>query len=152
MGIHGTVEGVVGHTDKKPSIPFVWKLLTIGLILGAVGFVASDSNARPHALPLYAYGTSYLAGDTVNTPGRRYIDQLNRALHPSEFHNFGKDGATVEQVAATVQDTWRSQRRDRGDRCRDQQPVPDRATTRSKASRRQNPCTGRCSSGSDSFP
>ena len=58
------------------------------------------------------------------TPGRRYIDQLTTALHPSEFHN----------LARTAQPWNRSQRpsmtrgipaRDRGDRCRDEQPLPD---------------------------
>jgi hypothetical protein len=109
MGIRGTVEVLARPAGKRPSIPLVWKLLAIVLTLGALGLVASESGARGHAPALYAYGTSYLAGDIVNTPGRRYIDQLNDALHPSEFHNFGKDGATVEQVAAAVQDTWKSQ-------------------------------------------
>jgi hypothetical protein len=58
--------------------------------------------------PLYAYGTSYLADDTVNSPGRRYIEQLNDALRPVEFHNFGKNGATVQQVAFAIEATWRA--------------------------------------------
>ena len=82
------------------------------LIIGAVGtvaIVATRSSAEPDAPrpALYAYGTSYLADDTVNTPGRRYIEQLNDTLKPSEFHNFGKDGATIQQIAASVDDTWR---------------------------------------------
>jgi hypothetical protein len=67
-----------------------------------------SSDIEPSNPPLYAYGTSYLADDTVNTPGRRYIEQLNDALRPSEFHNFGKNGATVQQVAFSVEVSWRS--------------------------------------------
>ena len=80
----------------------------IVLILGPLCTVATGSDAGGHGLPLYAYGTSYLADDTVNTPGRRYIEQFNDELRPTEFHNFGKDGATIQQVAASVVDTWRS--------------------------------------------
>ncbi len=69
--------------------------------------VTDTSESGPPKLPLYAYGTSYLADDTMNTPGRRYIEQFNDALRPSEFHNFGKNGATVQQVAFAVEATWR---------------------------------------------
>jgi hypothetical protein len=75
---------------------------------GPLGTMATVSDAGPTGPPLYAYGTSYLADDTVNTPGRRYIEQFNDALRPSEFHNFGQNGATVQQVALSVEATWRS--------------------------------------------
>jgi hypothetical protein len=59
---------------------------------------------------LYAYGTSYLAADIVNSPGRRYIVQFGQALRPSRFHNLAKSGATVQEVAATVESTWKPQK------------------------------------------
>jgi hypothetical protein len=82
--------------------------VSIAVLLGAFGlaFVGSRSS---HGPPLYAYGTSYLASDIVNTPGTRYIEQFRRALQPSEFHNFGKDGATIEDVSASIDSTWHSQ-------------------------------------------
>ena len=98
------------------------------------GTVTDTSESGPPRLPLYAYGTSYLADDTMNTPGRRYIEQFNDELRPSEFHNFGKNGATVQQVAFAVEATWRPRRDDRGGRCTHEQPVPD--TRRSGARHR----------------
>jgi hypothetical protein len=71
--------------------------------------MATGTEAVPLHLPLYAYGTSYLADDTVNTPGRRYIHQFRNLLQPSEFHNFGQNGATVQQIALAVEATWRAQ-------------------------------------------
>jgi len=88
-------------------MPFVWKILAVIVVLGVLGTIAIIY-VRRQGPALYAYGTSYLADDTMNTPGRRYIEQLNDALDPSEFHNFGKNGATVQQVATSVEDTWTS--------------------------------------------
>jgi len=83
-------------------------VVSIAVLLGAFGFAVVRSRSS-HSPPLYAYGTSYLASDTVNTPGTRYIEQYQHALQPSEFHNFGKDGATIEDVAASIDSTWHSQ-------------------------------------------
>jgi hypothetical protein len=91
---HGTTVGIV---------------VSIAVLCGAFGLALVGSRSS-HGLPLYAYGTSYLASDIVNTPGKRYIEQFQQALQPSEFHNFAKDGATIEDVATSIDSTWHSQR------------------------------------------
>jgi hypothetical protein len=92
-------------------MPFAGKLLAIVLVLATVAAIAvAVLDTGPSGPSLYAYGTSYLASDVVNSPGRRYIDQFDDALRPPRFHNLAKDGATVQQIAATVNATWTSRR------------------------------------------
>ncbi len=93
-----------GHT----SVATIGTIVAIAVVLGAFG-LALVGNRTSRGPALYAYGTSYLASDVVNTPGKRYIEQFDRALQPSEFHNYGKDGATIQDVAASIDATWRSQ-------------------------------------------
>ena len=57
-------------------MPFAWQAPAIVLILATVAAIAVAFWTRSDRTSLYAYGTSYLAGDIVNTPGRRYIDQF----------------------------------------------------------------------------
>jgi len=86
-------------------------LVLVVLVATFAAFSSNNhSNTTEHGPPLYAYGTSYLADDTRNSPGRRYIEQVNDALRPAEFHNFGKNGATLEDVAAQVNATWSARR------------------------------------------
>jgi GDSL-like Lipase/Acylhydrolase family len=101
------VGGLRNRAENQFRVASVRKVLAIVLALGALGTVATGDTGR-HGPPLYAYGTSYLADDTTNTAGHRYIEQLSAALRPSEFHNFGKNGATVDQVADSVDATWRA--------------------------------------------
>jgi predicted RNA-binding Zn ribbon-like protein len=81
--------------------------LALVLVLGAIGVVAARRDTGPSGPTLYAYGTSYLAADVVNSPGRRYIDQFDDKLQPSQFQNLAKSGATVQDIAATVDRTWK---------------------------------------------
>jgi len=85
-------------------------LFAIVVVIGAVVAVVVAWNSGPNGPRLYAYGTSYLASDISNEPGRRYIEQFDDGLDASEFHNLAKDGATIQQIAATVDETWKSQR------------------------------------------
>jgi hypothetical protein len=102
------VGAVASGTDDRSPKRLAWTILAIVTVVVAFGAVAAARESR-QGPRLFAYGTSYLASDVVNEPGWRYIDQFNDALEPSEFHNFAKDGATVQQIAATVEATWRPQ-------------------------------------------
>ena len=103
------MELVGDRTGNRSSFRLVATVLGIVLVVGVLAAVAVDRDSGVQGSSLYAYGTSYLASDIVNTPGRRYIDQFDDALRPSQFHNLAKNGATVQQIAATIDETWRSQ-------------------------------------------
>jgi hypothetical protein len=103
------VEALASSTDNRSSKRFTRTILAIVMAVVALGAVAAARQSRPQGPRLFAYGTSYLASDVVNEPGWRYIDQFDHALEPSEFHNLANDGATVQQVAATVDATWQPQ-------------------------------------------
>ncbi len=83
------------------------KGLAVVLVVAALGAIAAGRDTRPLGPSLYAYGTSYLAEDVVNSPGRRYIHQFDDALQPPRFLNLAKSGATVQDIAATVDSTWK---------------------------------------------
>lgn len=94
------------RSKTRRSASALGKGLAIALVLAAIGAIAAGSDTRPPGPSLYAYGTSYLAQDVVNSPGRRYIDQFHDALG-WPFHNVAKSGATVQDIAATVERTWK---------------------------------------------
>lgn len=103
------MERVGERTGYRSSFRLVASVVLVVLVVGILAAVAVDRDSGIHGSSLYAYGTSYLASDITNSPGRRYIDQFDDALRPSQFHNLAKDGATVQQIATTVDETWRPQ-------------------------------------------
>jgi len=97
---------VSNRNETRRSTKVLGKGIAIALALAALGVIAAARDTRPASPSLYAYGTSYLAQDVVNSPGRRYIDQYHDALG-WQFHNLAKSGATVQDIAATVDATWK---------------------------------------------
>jgi hypothetical protein len=98
---------VPGGSERRRSASFLGMCLVLAVILGGLGVIAAGRDTRPPGPTLYAYGTSYLAQDVSNSPGRRYIDQFDNAARPSHLHNLAKSGATVQDIAATVDRTWK---------------------------------------------
>jgi len=100
---------VVSGNGTRSSVSVLGKGLAVALAFAALGAIAAGRDTRPAGPSLYAYGTSYLAQDISNSSGRRYIDQFHDALG-WPFHNLAKSGATVQDIAATIDRTWKPRR------------------------------------------